>query len=71
MDTQAVFTFWKMIWGFAVPFFVYDWGTRVGFTQSYAIQGALATGVGFILCLGLIWKGRAIRMAQGMPEFRK
>jgi hypothetical protein len=23
MDTQAVFVFWKAIWGFAIAFFVY------------------------------------------------
>jgi hypothetical protein len=23
MDTQAVFIFWKAIWGFAIAFFVY------------------------------------------------
>lgn len=31
------------------------------------MMGALATGVGFVICAGLIWKGYEVRKAQGMP----
>lgn len=67
MDCQAVFNLIKCVWGFAVAFFVYQWGEKEGFLTAYATQGALAAGVGALLCLGLIWKGKAIRTAQGMP----
>jgi len=67
MDTQAVFVFWKAIWGFAIAFFVYEWGMESSFLTEYAIQGALAAGVGGLLCALLIWKGHEIRRWQGMP----
>ncbi|WVQ61881.1 uncharacterized protein L199_000014 [Kwoniella botswanensis] len=67
MDTQAVFVFFKSIWGFAIAFFVYDWGEEHGFLSEYIVQGALASGVGAILCAVLILKGRSIRKWQGMP----
>ncbi|KLT40406.1 MFS general substrate transporter [Cutaneotrichosporon oleaginosum] len=69
MDTQAVFQFWKMMWGFAVSFFAMQWGQASGFTNAYAVQGALACGVGLVLTVMLLWKGEAIRMAQRMPVF--
>lgn len=69
MDTMAVFNFWRMMWGFAVAFFAYNWGLKSGFLEEYITQGALAAGLGFILCAALIWKGRAIRQWQGMPMF--
>ncbi len=71
MDTQAVFQFWKMMWGFAVSFFAMQWGEADGFTVAYGVQGALACGIGLVLAAMLIWKGEAIRMAQGMPAFKK
>lgn len=71
MDTQAVFQFWKMMWGFAVSFFAMQWGVADGFLTAYAIQGALACGIGIALAALLIWKGQAIRMAQKMPAFEK
>lgn len=61
MDTQAVFVFWKCIWGFTIAYYVYDWGLEDGFVTSYAIQGALVTGLGLALALGLIWKGYELR----------
>ncbi|WWC90310.1 uncharacterized protein L201_005243 [Kwoniella dendrophila CBS 6074] len=67
MDTQAVFVFFKSIWGFAIAFFVYDWGEEHGFLSEYIIQGALAAGVGAVICFIFIWKGRSIREWQGMP----
>lgn len=67
MDTQAVFNFWKSMWGFAIAFFVYDWGENYGFVEEYAIQGALATGVGAMLCAILITQGMKIRRWQGLP----
>ncbi|KAE8541563.1 hypothetical protein D1P53_002926 [Cryptococcus gattii VGV] len=67
MDTQAVFIFFKSIWGFAIPFFVYNWGEDHGFFEEYITQGALAAGVGAILCAVFIWKGYEIRKWQGMP----
>ncbi len=67
MDVMAVFTFWKAIWGFVIPFFVSVWAEEDGYMASYAAQGALATGVGFLLTGGLIWKGYEIRQWQGMP----
>ncbi|ORY73633.1 major facilitator superfamily domain-containing protein [Leucosporidium creatinivorum] len=67
MDTQAVFVFFKSIWGFAIPFFVTSWGSEADYLSEYAAQGALATGVGFLLAGGLIWKGYELRKWQGMP----
>ncbi|OWZ59582.1 hypothetical protein C356_00867 [Cryptococcus neoformans c45] len=67
MDTQAVFIFFKSIWGFVIPFFVWDWGADHGFLEEYAAQGALAAGIGAILCAVFIWKGYEIRKWQGMP----
>jgi hypothetical protein len=67
MDTQAVFVFFKSIWGFAIPFFVSEWGEETDYLSEYAAQGALATGVGFLLAGGLIWKGYELRRSQGMP----
>ncbi|WWC61522.1 uncharacterized protein I303_104106 [Kwoniella dejecticola CBS 10117] len=67
MDTQAVFVFFKSIWGFAIAFFVYDWGEEHGFLSEYIVQGALAAGVGAIICIVFILKGRSIRDWQGMP----
>lgn len=67
MDTQAVFIFFKSIWGFAIPFFVYNWGEDHGFFEEYITQGALAAGVGAILCAVFILKGYEIRKWQGMP----
>ena len=55
------------MWGFAIAFFVYEWGTEKGFVSEYAIQGALAAGGGLLVCLLLLWKGYDIRKAQGMP----
>lgn len=55
------------MWGFAIAFFVYEWGTEHGFLEEYLIQGALATGVGFLLTIGLIAKGHSVRKWQGMP----
>jgi len=67
MDTQANFIFWKCMWGFAIPFFAHQWGVATSWLSSYAIQGALAAGMGAIICVGLIWKGYELRRAQGMP----
>ncbi|KAM0756080.1 MFS general substrate transporter [Meredithblackwellia eburnea MCA 4105] len=66
-DTQAVFIFWKCIWGFVIAYFVYSWGLNSSFLTEYLVQGALAAGVGAILCAGLILKGHALRKWQGMP----
>lgn len=38
MDTQAVFQFWKMMWGFAVSFFAMQWGEADGVLTAYAVQ---------------------------------
>lgn len=67
MDTQAVFNHWKFMWGFAIAFFVYVWGAEHSFIQEYAIQGALATGVGALVCGLSITKGYEIRKWQGVP----
>lgn len=67
MDAQFVFIFFKCIWGFAIAFFCYEWGLETSWLEAYGIQAALATGLGFILCLALIFKGEALRRAQGMP----
>ena len=70
-DCGVVFTFWKMIWGFAVAYFAMEWAERDGFLAAYAIQGALALGLGAAVCTLLIWKGRDIRDYQGMPLFER
>jgi hypothetical protein len=67
MDTQAVFVFWKAMWGFAVAFFVYDWGLESDFLTEYIIQGILASCLGALICGAFIWKGYQIRKWQGMP----
>ncbi|GAA6049562.1 hypothetical protein JCM3770_000849 [Rhodotorula araucariae] len=67
MDTQAVFVFFKSIWGFVIPQFVTSWGEERGYLEEYIIQGVLAAGVGALLCVGLIVKGHSIRRWQGMP----
>lgn len=64
---MAVFNFFRMVWGFAIPFFVWNWGVQHGWLSCYITQGALTAGLGFLLCAFLIWKGRGIRAAQGMP----
>ncbi|WVW83541.1 hypothetical protein I302_105562 [Kwoniella bestiolae CBS 10118] len=71
MDTQAVFVFFKSMWGFAIAFFVYDWGEEHDFLSEYIIQGALAAGIGAIICGLFIMKGRSIRRWQGMPMSTK
>jgi hypothetical protein len=67
MDTQAVFVFFKCIWGFAVSYFAYDWGLESSFLIESAVQGALAVGLGALLCWGFITFGYRIRKWQGMP----
>lgn len=87
MDTQAIFVFFKCIWGFAVSYFAivsrplstrYKTNLRSSLTRQqfeeetsliteYAVEGALATGMGALICGIFIWKGEAIRRAQGMP----
>jgi len=67
MDAMQIFQAARMLWGFAVPFFVWSWGSKRGWLGCYITQGALSAGLGTILCLFLIWKGRAIRAAQNMP----
>lgn len=71
MDTQAVFTFWKFIWGFVVPFFAMDWGHESGWIVCYVGQGIILLVGGFLMLFGLIWKGYSIRKAQGMPIISK
>lgn len=66
-DGQAVFIFFKSIWGFAIPFILTSLETSTGYFKGYMMMGALATGVGFILCGGLIWKGYEVRKGQGTP----
>lgn len=39
-----------------------------GVLVAFAVQGALATGMGLLICLGLIWKGESLRHAQHMPK---
>ncbi|KAI5452524.1 hypothetical protein NCC49_000687 [Naganishia albida] len=68
MDTQANFIFWKCIWGFVVTYFAYEWVVADGVLVAFAVQGALATGMGLLICLGLIWKGESLRNAQHMPK---
>lgn len=68
MDTQAVFTFWRLMWAFACAFFVFDWGMKHGWLKEFIIQGALGLGLGVLLCFGLIWKGKGLRVWQGMPQ---
>lgn len=67
MDSMAVFNFWRMLFGFIVPFFVYDWGVKHGWLECYITQGALSAVLGTLLCAFLLWKGRAIRAKQNMP----
>ncbi|KLT43933.1 MFS general substrate transporter [Cutaneotrichosporon oleaginosum] len=67
MDSMAVFNFFRMLWGFAIPFFVWNWGVQHGWLACYITQGALTAGLGILLSLFLIWKGRGIRAAQHMP----
>lgn len=67
MDTQAVFNFFKSIWGFAISFFVYSWGEEHDFLIEYIVQGCLAAGVGALLCFLLIYKGYELRSVQNMP----
>ncbi|BGP44660.1 hypothetical protein JCM10450v2_000474 [Rhodotorula kratochvilovae] len=67
MDTQAVFVFFKSIWGFVIPQFVSLWGKERGYLEEYVVQGVLAAGVGALLCVGLIVKGHSLRKWQGMP----
>lgn len=64
---MAVFNFWRMLFGFIVPFFVYDWGVKHGWLECYITQGALSAVLGTLLCAFLLWKGRAIRAKQNMP----
>ncbi|CAO1637682.1 unnamed protein product [Jaminaea pallidilutea] len=65
MDAQAVFVFFKSIWGFAIAFFVMEWGEEKDFMSEYLIQ--VATGLGAMLCAGALWKGQSLRESQGMP----
>jgi MFS family permease len=67
MDSMAVFNAGRMLWGFAVPFFVWSWGSTKGWLGCYVTQGALSAGLGTILCAFLLWKGRSIRAKQNMP----
>jgi MFS family permease len=67
MDTQAVFNFWKYLWGFAVPFFTMKWGETRGWMACFCGMGAVLTGFGALMVAGLIWKGHAIRKWQNMP----
>ncbi|EJT49814.1 hypothetical protein A1Q1_01040 [Trichosporon asahii var. asahii CBS 2479] len=67
MDTQAVFNFWKYLWGFAVPFFTMKWGETRGWMACFCGMGAVLTGFGALMIAGLIWKGHAIRKWQNMP----
>ncbi|KAJ9126278.1 hypothetical protein QFC24_002010 [Naganishia onofrii] len=72
MDTQANFVFWKCIWGFVVTYFAYEWVVASGPLLAFAVQGAISTGLGLLICVGLLLKGEAIRRAQNMPvaEFK-
>ncbi|CAO1637727.1 unnamed protein product [Jaminaea pallidilutea] len=67
MDAQAVFVFFKSIWGFAIAFFVMERGEEKDFISEYLIQGALPTGLGALLCAGALWKGQSLRKWQEMP----
>lgn len=67
MDAQAVFVFFKSIWGFVIPFFISVWGANTGFLTEYCVQGALAFVIGTFLCTLFLAKGRSIRKWQGMP----
>ncbi|GEM06232.1 major facilitator superfamily protein [Rhodotorula toruloides] len=66
-DGQAVFIFFKSIWGFAIPFILTSLETSTGYFKGYTLMGALANGIGFLLCVGLIWKGYEARKWQEMP----
>ncbi|KAJ9118155.1 hypothetical protein QFC22_004059 [Naganishia vaughanmartiniae] len=68
MDTQANFIFWKCIWGFVVTYFAYEWVVADGVLTAFAVQGAIATGMGLLVCILLLWKGEAFRHAQNMPK---
>lgn len=67
MDTQAVFNFWKYLWGFVVPFFTMTWGETRGWMACFCGMGAILVGFGGLMFCGLIWKGHAIRKWQKMP----
>ncbi|TXT06171.1 hypothetical protein VHUM_03644 [Vanrija humicola] len=67
VDTQAVFTFWRLMWAFAAAFFVAQWGFERGWMEEFMVQGALTLGLGLILSFGLIWKGKQLRLWQKMP----
>lgn len=45
-----------------------EWVVADGVLVAFAVQGALATGMGLLICLGLIWKGESLRNAQHMPK---
>jgi hypothetical protein len=45
-----------------------EWVLADGVLTAFALQGALATGMGLLICGGLIWKGEALRSAQHMPK---
>jgi len=68
MNAMAIFQFWKCIWGFAVPFFVYNWGVNSSWQDEYIAQAFLVSGLGAILCGCFIVWGHRIRTAQGMPS---
>jgi hypothetical protein len=65
---RRIFQFWKCIWGFAVPFFVFQWGARSSWAAEYIAQACIVLGLGALLCAGLIRYGERVRRAQGMPS---
>ena len=71
MDTQAVFNFWKCMWGFVTPFFCMLWGLKDGWIATYCAQGAILLGLGLIVNTFLIYKGYNLRRRQGMPIIEK
>lgn len=56
--------------GFAVTFFAMQWQEATSLLSAFAIQGALAAGLGALICFGLIFGGYRLRLAQGMPVVR-
>jgi hypothetical protein len=63
----SVFQFWKCLWGFVAPLFVFQWGVGASWGSEYIAQAFIVFGLGILLCAGLIKYGERLRRAQGMP----
>lgn len=64
----SIFNFYKCVFSFAVPFFVFTWALKSGFTDAYIVQAMLSMGLGILLVIGFLIWGRSIRKWQGMPS---